>query len=248
MISYNIAWPSSWGTCCAQPREPREWDKIWEGTLWYRVTLSQDEYCMTCDFAVSTGTFQRAAQNSQCLGWSVWRCTAWCTCCRYDKAMCACVCMSWYVIVCHSMSSYVMIWRCVQQGCYVWSILRMISAEKADPYRFLEWSTKNTPDISEACICCDHIQYRFGWRLQTAVKPDHIQYLTPFGQGSWSFWLTLQLTVCRNSTLVWLRACSYFLKTCMVAHRYKSELNWPHILALQSKSIQVQCSHPSARL
>eukprot|EP00438_Fugacium_kawagutii_P001484 Skav202530 [mRNA] locus=scaffold2011:110210:133952:- [translate_table: standard] len=26
----------------------------------------KDEYCMTCDFAVSTGTFQRAAQNSQC--------------------------------------------------------------------------------------------------------------------------------------------------------------------------------------
>ena len=141
------------------------------------------------------------------------------------------VCVCVHVMVCHSMSSYVMIWRCVQQGCYVWSILRMISAEKADLYRFLEWSTKNTPDISEACICC-----------------DHIQYLTPFGQGSWSFWLTLQLTVCRNSTLVWLRACSYFLKTCMVAHRYKSELNWPHVLALQSKSIQVQCSHPSARL
>eukprot|EP00434_Breviolum_minutum_P001899 symbB.v1.2.001682.t1/scaffold86.1/size363240/41 len=27
----------------------------------------KDEYCMTCDFAVSTGTFQRAAQNSQIL-------------------------------------------------------------------------------------------------------------------------------------------------------------------------------------
>ncbi|CAE7334393.1 Nop17l [Symbiodinium necroappetens] len=27
----------------------------------------KDEYCMTCDFAVSTGTFQRAAQSSQSL-------------------------------------------------------------------------------------------------------------------------------------------------------------------------------------
>ena len=27
----------------------------------------KDEYCMTCDFAVSTGTFQRAAQSSQIL-------------------------------------------------------------------------------------------------------------------------------------------------------------------------------------
>ena len=27
----------------------------------------EDEYCMTCDFAVSTGTFQRAAQSSQSL-------------------------------------------------------------------------------------------------------------------------------------------------------------------------------------
>lgn len=31
------------------------------------ANLRKDEYCMTCDFAVSTGTFQRAAQNSQIL-------------------------------------------------------------------------------------------------------------------------------------------------------------------------------------